>query len=89
MEFNRINNTEYYSKKYYPLDMTSSYDRSVTNTPQINEISMHMPSSPVLYQWDKVPKVSLPIVMTSFRLKIIKGIRLKIWNKRLICFFIL
>ena len=59
MEFNKINNEEYYNKELYSLNLTMSYKRAPIYTSQINHISMQMPSTPVLYQWDKIPKVIL------------------------------
>ena len=57
MEFNKINNPEFLDAKLYPLDLMDQMDRNPIYTPQINNISMHMPPTPVLYQWDQIPNV--------------------------------
>ena len=51
-EFNKINNLEFQNPIYNPLASTSKK----VFTPQINNISMMMPSSPLLYQWNDIPK---------------------------------
>jgi FtsP/CotA-like multicopper oxidase with cupredoxin domain len=51
-EFNKINNVEFQNPLYYPLTASSKK----IFTPQINNISMMMPSSPLLYQWNDIPK---------------------------------
>lgn len=57
MEFNQINNPEFQNERYYSLDTLKSYNRTLLYTPQINNISMEMPSIPILYNWDKIPQV--------------------------------
>jgi hypothetical protein len=57
MEFNRINNPEFQDERLYSLGMFDKFNRTPLYTPQINNISMIMPSIPVLYEWDKVPSV--------------------------------
>ena len=57
MEFNKINNPEFNDEKLYSLSMMNNSKRVPLYTPQINNISMHMPSIPVLYKWDSIPKV--------------------------------
>ena len=57
MEFNRIDNKEFYDTNHYSLNLTEKYGRTGTYTPQINGISLMMPPVPVLYQWDQIPKV--------------------------------
>lgn len=57
MEFNKINNPEFYDEKLYSLSMIENLNRLPLYTPQINNISMKMPSVPVLYEWDSIPKV--------------------------------
>lgn len=59
MEFNQINNPEFQDERLYSLGMFSHFNRTPLYTPQINNISMIMPSLPVLYEWHKVPKVYL------------------------------
>lgn len=61
MEFNKINNPEFNDEKLYSLSMMNNSNRVPLYTPQINNISMHMPSIPVLYKWDSIPKVFLNI----------------------------
>ncbi|CAF0713230.1 unnamed protein product [Brachionus calyciflorus] len=56
MEFNKINNPEFYDEKLYSLSKIQSFQRPPLYTPQINNISMKMPSIPLLYEWDSVPK---------------------------------
>ena len=58
MEFNKIDNAEVYNQKYYPLNLTLSSGRTPFYTPQINGISSTLPSSPILYDWNNVPKVN-------------------------------
>ena len=57
MEFNKINNPEFENEKYYSLNMLNDTNRQLLFTPQINNISMHMPSIPLLYKWDTISKV--------------------------------
>ena len=58
MEFNKINNPEFEDERLYSLDLLAQNNRAPLYTPQINNISMEMPSSPILYNWNKVPKVT-------------------------------
>lgn len=58
MEFNKINNPEFQNEKLYSLAKLREYNRTLLYTPQINNISMEMPDTPVLYNWNKIPKVS-------------------------------
>ena len=62
MEFNKIDNAEIYNQKYYPLNLTLSLGRTPFYTPQINGISLTLPSSPILYNWNNVPKVNILFV---------------------------
>ena len=57
MDFNKINNEEFYNEELYSLNLTMSLNRNALYTPQINGISMHLPASPILYNWDKTPTV--------------------------------
>ena len=57
-EFNKINNPEFHDEKLYSLDQSIKANRQQLFTPQINNISFHMPDRPVLYEWDSVPKVN-------------------------------
>jgi len=57
MEFNKINNPEFENEKYYSLNMLNDSNRQLLFTPQINNISLHMPSIPLLYKWDTISKV--------------------------------
>jgi hypothetical protein len=59
LEFNKINNPEFQNDKLYPLEMMPMNNRNPIYTPQINGISLHMPSTPVLYQWPKISRVCL------------------------------
>lgn len=59
MEFNKINNPEFYDEKLYSLSMIENLNRLPLYTPQINNISMKMPSLPVLYEWDSISKVKI------------------------------
>ena len=59
MDFNKINNEEFYNAEFYSLNFTMSLGRNPLYTPQINDISMHLPSTPILYHWDYIPKVIL------------------------------
>ena len=65
MEFNKINNPEFNDELTYSLDMMSNFNRTSLYTPQINNISLHIPSSPILYNWDSTPKV---IILNLFHL---------------------
>ena len=58
MEFNKISNPEFNDEHYYSLSMLNELNRQQLYTPQINNISMHMPSVPLLYRWNEIPKVS-------------------------------
>ena len=58
MEFNKISNPEFNDEHYYSLSMLNELNRQQLYTPQINNISMHMPSVPLLYRWSEIPKVS-------------------------------
>jgi hypothetical protein len=57
MEFNKINNPEFNNDKLYPLESMAENNRQPLYTPQINGISLHMPTTPILYQWGKIPRV--------------------------------
>lgn len=59
MEFNKINNPEFQDERLYSLSMFDHFKRTPLYTPQINNISMVMPSVPILYEWDAVPQVAL------------------------------
>jgi hypothetical protein len=49
---------EFNDEHYYSLNqLVDKYKRQPLYTPQINNISMHLPSMPVLYEWDHIPKV--------------------------------
>lgn len=63
MEFNKINNPEFYDEKLYSLGMIQSLQRLPLYTPQINNISMKMPHTPVLYEWNNMPKVTKKILL--------------------------
>jgi hypothetical protein len=65
MEFNKINNEEFYNQELYSLNLTMSFKRAPIYTSQINHISLAMPSTPVLYQWDKIPKVNYSIYLVE------------------------
>ena len=56
MDFNKIDNEEFF-KEEYSLNFTMSFGRNPLYTPQINDISLHLPSTPILYHWDYIPKV--------------------------------
>lgn len=56
MEFKKINNPEFNNPLLYPLK-TMPLNKQFY-TPQINKISMHMPSSPPLTQYNDLPKAS-------------------------------
>ena len=57
MDFNKINNDEFYNEEFYSLNLTLNLGRNPLYTPQINDISMQLPPMPILYNWDKIPKV--------------------------------
>lgn len=57
MDFNKINNPEFNNEHFYSLNMVTSLKRQPLYTPQINNISMHLPSFPLLYKWNDIPKV--------------------------------
>ena len=57
MEFNKIDNPEFNDPVYYPLSIMSAYGRNSIYTPQINNISMQMPSSPVLFDFNAITNV--------------------------------
>ena len=52
-DFRKINNPHYHHPQYYPLSKTKNH----LYTPQLNNISMEIPSSPPLYQMGDLPKV--------------------------------
>lgn len=66
MDFNKIDNEEFF-KEEYSLNFTMSFGRNPLYTPQINDISMHLPSTPILYHWDYIPKVILKKFNNSLR----------------------
>ena len=66
MDFNKINNDEFYNEEFYSLNLTMSLGRNALYTPQINGISMHLPSTPILYNWDNMPKVIFYIEFLIF-----------------------
>lgn len=72
MEFNKINNPEFYDEKLYSLNMIENLSRLPLYTPQINNISMKMPSVPILYEWNSIAKVNFVIYI--FYMKIINKI---------------
>ena len=57
MQYKFINNPEYHQPDYYPIE-TQPFDLRFYTT-QFNSISMIMPASPALSQWDDLPKVTL------------------------------
>jgi hypothetical protein len=57
MEFNAVNNAEFYNEKDYSFKMMKELNRFILYTPQINNISMIMPSTPLIYQRQKNDKV--------------------------------
>ena len=57
MEFNKINNDEFYDEKLYSLSDILYYNRTPLYTPQINNISMMLPETPVLYKWNSINRV--------------------------------
>ena len=69
MEFNKINNHEFYDEKLYSLNTSiGKYRRSELYTPQINNISMQMPSTPILYRWhtiDQVQKIHIFLYLSE------------------------
>ena len=65
MDFNKINNPEFNNENLYPLSSMQSNKRVPLFTPQINNISMQMPSMPILYQWDQIPQVNLVISFSN------------------------
>lgn len=58
LEFSRIDNPEYNDEQYYSLNMMDQFKRQPVFTSQINNISMHMPSTPILYKWNQISKVT-------------------------------
>jgi len=56
MEFNKVDNGEFHDENLYSFDYTNQTKRALLYTPQINNISLKMPSTPVLYKWDTIPK---------------------------------
>ena len=58
MEFNAVNDTELYNTRLYPFNLVKASGRQVIYTPQINNISLMMPSTALLYNWNQIPKVS-------------------------------
>jgi hypothetical protein len=59
MEFNKINNEEFYDEKLYSLSDILYYNRTPLYTPQINNISMMLPETPVLYKWNSIDRVPI------------------------------
>lgn len=57
MEFNKINNPEFQNERYYSLSTIKEYNRTLLYSTQINNITMEMPSTPILFNWNKIPKV--------------------------------
>ena len=66
MEFNKINNEEFYNEHLYSLNMTMNLERNPLYTPQINDISLQLPFTPILYNWDQIPKVIVNIFVLYF-----------------------
>lgn len=56
MEFNKINNPEFNDERSYSINQIRNFGRNPLYTPQINNISLNPPNSPILYEWDSVPK---------------------------------
>ena len=48
-----------YDPVLYPLQMTLAYNRAPFYTPQINHMSLMMPSTPVLYNWDQIDRSTI------------------------------
>lgn len=57
MEFNKINNPEFNDERSYSLNAMSNAGRNSLFTPQINNISLSVPNTPILYNWHTVSKV--------------------------------
>ncbi len=55
LEYKNLNNPSFNDANYYPI-FTAHLD-SQLYTPQINNISMHMPEIPLLSQWEDLDKV--------------------------------
>jgi L-ascorbate oxidase len=56
LEYKMLNNPTFNDPNYYPI-FTAHLD-SQLYTPQINNISMHMPDRPLLSQWNDFKKVA-------------------------------
>ena len=92
MEFNKIDNAEVYNQKYYPLNLTLSSGRTPFYTPQINGISSTLPSSPILYDWNNVPKVNSLFFFLFFNFTREKGIQIismktRLFSRKFPCIF--
>ena len=59
MDYNSVNNTELYNTRLYPFNVIVAAGRQGFETPQINNITLMMSSSPVLFNWNNIPNVSL------------------------------
>lgn len=56
MSFELVNNPELNSQLLYPVDEVQPIGRYYM--PQLNHISMHMPSAPLLYQMNSIKEVN-------------------------------
>lgn len=63
LEFNKMNNPEFQNEIFYSMNLLKKNNRRQSFTPQFNNISMVMPSSPLLYEWNKISKVNFQNVV--------------------------
>jgi L-ascorbate oxidase len=81
MDFNKINNEEFYDEKLYSLADILYYNRTPLYTPQINNISMMLPETAVLYKWNSINRVK----MLQFKIILITFLINQIFKKDMIC----
>ena len=80
MEFNKINNPEFNDERSYSINQIRNFGRNPLYTPQINNISLNPPNSPILYEWDSVPKVTIFFSCLKFKTQYIISLKDKICN---------
>ena len=62
-KFNTWTAPELFNPIYYPPTVVAANNRTVFRIAQFNNISNMMPPIPVLYDWDKIPQVSLQPIL--------------------------
>ena len=58
LDFSEVNNPEYYDDQYYSIELATRYKRVGFFSPQLNGITLTMPSSPPIFDWANIDKAS-------------------------------